>query len=947
MNSVEWNTPLLLSINNQLVEVKIGEYIDNYIDNIDTADLESHPNDTKLGWIRGEDVKILSCDKTGKISWEKVEAVTRHPPMNKDGTDTLLEVITRSGRKVVATKAKSFLKRVDNEIVQVDGCDIRIGDFLPVSTVLPVDGKGIDTLKVSTYLPKTEYIYMSEVEKAIECSKTSRNWWKKNKGIEFQVPHSRSDAFRETFISEKQKQQFVPGCVYPKKTTATVSTIPENIVLDTEFGFLVGAYLAEGCVTRTQLLISNIDEDFLDIVRKNCAKFNVNYHMDVRCMKGWVSKTLRIHSTVLTMLFKHAFGKGAAGKKIPAWVLGAPDSFLQGLMNGYFSGDGTLGNIGTEVKNRNTISATSISRGMLESLQQILLRYDIRSSISFHDTKKYEAKYGKFTKVNDAYKLNISCGNTKRFSNMFSLVLKAKQIKLDKMDEYQYYHEHGRFDIVPDIKLSIGTINIHRDKIPELLQKTKDENDRAILENILTENIMYDEVIAINEVSSEHTHVYDLTVENTRNFNIYNGLAMADTFHLSGVASASKSVRGVPRIEELTRVTKNVKAPSMTIYIKDAYNKNQDKCRDIKNRLEITTFKDIVSSSRIYYEPSDLNTTIENDKKLVDLYNEFNYQINNNDMSPWLLRFELNRQKMLEHGLTMIDLKTRLDEHFGDRVSCMFSDDNTNDLIFRIKLTDDKSTDTLTDLKALESTIIESMTLKGIEKVNKIEMLPKDNFRYDDVSKVFHKTSEWVMYTDGTNLAEVLANPFVDASRTVSNDVNEVYTLLGVEAARQCLFNELNSVMKDAEASVNFRHLSILVDTMTNKGAMMSIDRHGINKGDIGPLAKCSFEEVNDVLVKAGVFSEVDRVNGVSANIILGQIAPCGTGDTDILLDERKLLPPSEENKRAVEFDKRMTPVTGDDANEVCTIENLGFDFEMPTPTEIVSKKQMTEVKFV
>jgi DNA-directed RNA polymerase II subunit RPB1 len=194
---------------------------------------------------------------------------------------------------------------------------------------------------------------------------------------------------------------------------------------------------------------------------------------------------------------------------------------------------------------------------------------------------------------------------------------------------------------------------------------------------------------------------------------------------------------------------------------------------------------------------------------------------------------------------------------------------------------------------------------------------------------------------------EVLGNPYVDATRTVSNDVHEIYAIFGVEAARQCLFNEINSVMKDAEASVNFRHLSLLVDTMTNKGAMMSIDRHGINKGDIGPLAKCSFEEVNDVFVKAGVFSEIDRVNGVSANIILGQIAPCGTGDTEIMLDEQKLKAPSQVQLKSDVFDVSMMEYDDDTRNQMCSVDNLGFDFAIPDVDLSLTKKSGVNVKYV
>jgi DNA-directed RNA polymerase beta' subunit len=84
--------------------------------------------------------------------------------------------------------------------------------------------------------------------------------------------------------------------------------------------------------------------------------------------------------------------------------------------------------------------------------------------------------------------------------------------------------------------------------------------------------------------------------------------------------------------------------------------------------------------------------------------------------------------------------------------------------------------------------------------------------------------------------------------------------------------------------------MSLLIDTMTYKGQLMSIDRHGINRGDIGPLAKSSFEESTDMLINASIFAEYDKVNGVSANVMLGQQPPCGTGDSRVLIDEEHMM---------------------------------------------------------
>lgn len=394
----------------------------------------------------------------------------------------------------------------------------------------------------------------------------------------------------------------------------------------------------------------------------------------------------------------------------------------------------------------------------------------------------------------------------------------------------------------------------------------------------------------------------------------------------------------------------------MNIFIKPQYNQNKEEVMKIKNKIETTYFKDVVKYSRIYYDPDDFKTTIEDDQHLIDLYKE--YQIEercNTTDTPWLLRLEMDERKMRDLDLTMIDVHHALDAHFNqkeERISCMFSDDNATNLVFRIRINqaDIKNPDMLTELKALESTLMESIILKGIEKVNKVEMLKKDELMYNELTKTFEKQSQWYMDTDGTNLIEMLSNPFVDATRTVSNDVNEIYEIFGVEAARQCLLNEINDVINDKNSDpvVNFRHLSMLVDTMTSRGTLMSIDRHGINKGDIGPLAKCSFEEVNNVLIKAGVFTEVDKVNGVSANIILGQVAPCGTGDTQILIDEAKLQEGYEEYEEEVDaVDTSMVDYDDDYREAACAVDNIGFDFVAPLPDKTIEKKPEIEVSFV
>lgn len=394
----------------------------------------------------------------------------------------------------------------------------------------------------------------------------------------------------------------------------------------------------------------------------------------------------------------------------------------------------------------------------------------------------------------------------------------------------------------------------------------------------------------------------------------------------------------MPRMKELMSVTKNIKTPAMTIFLKDGYTTDDKKSTEVLNRIQTTYFRDLVKSTKVYYDPDDFVTTVEDDRCFVETYREMVNEglMHKAKLYPWLLRFEFDRSAMLQREITMMDVYNVLTEYYEDIVHVMFSDDNSKNLVFRIKIEDNgEERDIITEIKALERSILESLIIKGMSKITKVVKNQVNVSKYQPTSMTIESEQEWVLETAGTNMLEVLGMKEVDPTKTFSNDINEIYELFGVEAARQALYNELNSVISDAGLYVNYRHIALLVDTMTTKGYMLSIDRHGINRTDIGPFAKCSFEETTDMLIKAGIFAEVDRINGVSANIMLGQIAPAGTGDTDILIDEWKLQEASADQK-AVADEILMAYDNFEDLNNTVAevdesaLDNLDFDFALP-----------------
>ncbi len=321
----------------------------------------------------------------------------------------------------------------------------------------------------------------------------------------------------------------------------------------------------------------------------------------------------------------------------------------------------------------------------------------------------------------------------------------------------------------------------------------------------------------------------------------------------------------------------------------------KDHAMNIKNSIEITKLSDILEYSEIYWDNGEYyETNIEDDQGIMNIYKEFE-ELNGSSCrarssSPWVLRLVFNKQKMLSYRLKMIDIYTKLNLAYDKYIDCVYSDDNADECVFRIKLTDLalKDGDEIATIKAIEHNIVHQILLKGYKGIKKVSLNKKKYTRYNDDTNNFDDILEWVLDTDGTNLIEVLENQNIDSTRTISNDIREIYDTLGIEAARNALYKELVAVTN--EGSMNYRHMSLLIDTMTYKGQLMPIDRHGINRGDIGPLAKSSFEETTDMLINASIFAEYDKVNGVSANVMLGQQPPCGTGDSKILIDEEYMI---------------------------------------------------------
>lgn len=802
LNSVTGDTEIVVWIDKTKIgkgqwmeRIEIGKFVDDYID-WPGAKLEQHPNDTTLSYISDNyTVKVLSCDEDGKLTWRKIEAVTRHPVINKDGSDTLLKVVLKSGRKVIATKAKSFLTRQNNKILPLEGDRLKVGDYLPVSR-------------------RNEYpLQLTEL--------THRDY------------HNMFDGF---------------------------STFLPSISLDADFGWVYGTLLGSDAIL-PEVQVSS--QDIADRLIEWSEKMGFRVHQQSMVPgvfdKPWLILQWSPHwQSLLNHL--QCWKRGRADKRIEFRLMQGPDDFVTALLVGLYE----------MTKSRLGYNFESASNELLIDVSQLLLRFGIRSKLDC---------------VNARQRYSLQVIDVHRFRQLIGEPAKGQDLWEDKEE-----------DVVPNTVLSGNRqFNLLRRQILEMTAEPGlSKDDKEILVQTLQMDIYFDEIVEITQVPSNGKKVYDLTVEGTRNFSAYNGIALRDTFHFSGINNKAVTL-GVPRLKELINTVKNIKTPSMTIHLDEPYCLSREGAMEVARRIQHTTLQDIVAKSEIVFDPDPLNCVVESDRHWSRLYWSIpECVVDVAALSPWMLRLVLRRDKMMELNLTVLQLRKVVEQTFEGDLICIGSDDNAEELAMHIRFENEETNvaDSVSGdafLQQVEFQVLDQLRVKGVSGVESVlvqegkKVVLMDDGKYEEVS-------EWYLETFGINMQDTLCIEGVDGKRMYCNDPMDIVSMLGIEAARECLLREIRHVIEYDGSYVNYRHLALLCDVMTNRGQIMSITRHGINRLDSGPLKKCTFEETQDVLIDAALNAEIDNLQGVSENILMGKMIPTGTGLFDVVYNDNQPL---------------------------------------------------------
>ena len=483
IKSVTWETPIIVIDNDKPKYIEIGKWIDQQLDSEENKDKVKHYEDRDMELLDTDNMFIPTTDDKGTVTWGSVSAVTRHDPGKQ-----LYKIKTYGGREVIVTESKSLLVWDDsmNGFYEKLTPKIKVGDYLPVNENISNPPISIKHIKMENYLPKDEYVYGSEFNKAINLmeqtmegrNKIPSGWWDEMNGNQFTLPYTKKASLQRC-KTRSNTQVIKDNYIYPYHAKRNDHYIMDKFLLDYDNGMFIGLFLAEGYSDRYSVRITNCNTNIQNFVKTWFEKHNLKYDIEDKVNKiGGRSYTIRAFSGLLAEFLDKFVGSGAENKFVPNEAYLANEDFIRGLISGYISGDGCV--------SKNYIYVGSASKKLIDGISFLLNRLGIFSKMSLSQTKKNNLNT---ENIKPSYRLFISSKWGKLFSEKIELIDDKKN---NKLKSCTWTESHRNFETV--------------------------------------RNVVKDKIVDISLVDvKEHPKVYDLTIPSTLNFGLANGLQVRDT----------------------------------------------------------------------------------------------------------------------------------------------------------------------------------------------------------------------------------------------------------------------------------------------------------------------------------------------------------------------------------------------------------------------------------
>mgnify|MGYP005626018731 CR=1 FL=1 len=350
-----------------------------------------------------------------------------------------------------------------------------------------------------------------------------------------------------------------------------------------------------------------------------------------------------------------------------------------------------------------------------------------------------------------------------------------------------------------------------------------------------------------------------------------------NTFHSAG-ASNKTMTTGLPRFRELIDATKNPKIVNNTIFFNKQCKSIQEIKKEVGNSINGLTIKDIT-----------LKSFIQTNKQDEEWYDAFKILYSDRfAMFSNCVTFKIDIKKIYDNKLSLEQIAEIIENEYDD-LFCVFSPPEISQLdIFvdteQINLPEDRAAfideDNAINIYLEECVLstLENLYICGIPAITEVFYTKKDNYWHVETNGINSKK----ISKQYSSFKKLLSLPNIDYTKTISNNVWDIYEILDIEAARQFLIEEFTQVMG---TGINICHTTLLVDRMTHAGTISSITRYTLKNDEAGPCCKSSFEETLDNFLDAGAQGLVENTKGVSAAIMCGKRSEIGTGSSKILID--------------------------------------------------------------
>ena len=333
------------------------------------------------------------------------------------------------------------------------------------------------------------------------------------------------------------------------------------------------------------------------------------------------------------------------------------------------------------------------------------------------------------------------------------------------------------------------------------------------------------------------------------------------TFHFAGVASMNVTL-GVPRIKEIINASKNISTPIMTVAVEQ--NKSESVVRMIQNRLEKTTLGQICSWMETHVRPDGCHIVMQLASDIARLHLECTVDT---------VRTAILNHKPLKMSKNSGSVTTNAISHqvivmVPPQHSLGFARKSPGETSMKCKLPDElqQSIPMYFNMEAMLS-LLQGVIVQGIPTVHRAVVNRDDG---DETS--FH------LLVEGSGLQDVIGIAGVNGKNTRTNHITEMEEVLGIEAARLLIMQEVAYIFGQYGLGIDKRHLMLLADVMSYRGQILGITRFGIAKMKESVLMLASFEKTADHLFDAAVHARKDNIDGVSECIIMGTPVPLGTG---------------------------------------------------------------------